>query len=96
VADIPALSADLNRQIHDSIGRALIAAQSLPEAQQKLIRAAADHAYITSMRLAYGIAAAVILLAALVSWRWLPAQAPNDSVADEQVMRGETPAVLEN
>ncbi len=95
VKDIPALSADLNRQIHDSIGRALVAAQHLPAEQQQLIRAVADHAYITSMRLAYGIGAAVIIIAALVAWRWLPARAPTDSIADEQQLIGETAAILE-
>ncbi len=95
VKDIPALSADLNRQVHDSIGRALVAAQSLPAEQQQLIRAVADHAYITSMRLAYSIGAAVIVVAALVSWRWLPARAPTDSLADEQEMLAESRTILE-
>jgi EmrB/QacA subfamily drug resistance transporter len=72
--DIPGIPAATQAQIRDSIGRALEAARQLPAAQQRLVRAAANHAYIVSMRVAYAVGAAVILAAAFVSWRWLPAQ----------------------
>src|SRR5262249_3156250 len=48
----------------DSIGAALDAARTLPASEQAVVRALVDHAYIVSMRLAYGLAAVVILLAA--------------------------------
>jgi MFS family permease len=67
----------------DSIGAALDAARNLPASQQDVIRAVVDHAYIVSMRLAYGLSAVVILLAATVTWRYLPAHAPDE--ADEVV-----------
>ncbi len=38
------------------------------------------------MRLVYGIAASVVLLAAFVSWRFLPARAPTEGfLFDEEV-----------
>jgi EmrB/QacA subfamily drug resistance transporter len=64
--------------VTDSIGAALDAARNLPASQQALIRDIVDHAYIVSMRLAYGLAAAVVLLAATVTWRYLPAHAPDE------------------
>jgi EmrB/QacA subfamily drug resistance transporter len=68
--------------VQDSIGAALDAARTLPASDAAAVRALVDHAYITSMRLAYGIAALVVLLAAAVTWRYLPARAP-DEVEDE-------------
>jgi EmrB/QacA subfamily drug resistance transporter len=68
--------------VQDSIGAALQAARTLPANEAAAVQALVDHAYITSMRLAYGIAAAVVLLAAGVTWRYLPARAP-DEVEDE-------------
>jgi EmrB/QacA subfamily drug resistance transporter len=96
VRDIPALSTAINRQIHDSIGKALVAAQNLSTEQQQLGHAVANHAYITSMRVAYVLGAAVIGAAALVSWRWLPARAPSDSLTDEQEAFAEARSILES
>ena len=64
--------------VRDSIGAALDAARGLPASQQALIRDVVDHAYIVSMRLAYGLAATVVLLAAAVTWRYLPAHVPDE------------------
>ena len=44
------------RRIQDSIGNALIVAQRLPAEQQRLVIAAADHAYISSIRVAFAVA----------------------------------------
>jgi EmrB/QacA subfamily drug resistance transporter len=69
----------------DSIGAALDAARSLPASEQAVVRAVVDHAYIVSMRLAFGLAAVVILLAAAVTWRYLPAHAPDEGEEDVEV-----------
>ena len=80
-------------QVRDSIGNALLAAQRLPVEQQRLVHDAAAHAYITSMRVAFAIAAAVILAAAFVSWRWLPDRAPSEPVTvEEQQLAGVGPS----
>jgi len=73
--------------VRDSIGAALDAARNLPASDQATIRAVVDHAYIVSMRLAYGLAAAVILLAATVTWRYLPSHAPDED--EEEVVAEE-------
>jgi EmrB/QacA subfamily drug resistance transporter len=66
---------------HDSIGAGLDAARGLASAQQAAVRTVVDHAYLTSMRLAYGLAALVVVAAALVTWRYLPARAPDETAA---------------
>jgi EmrB/QacA subfamily drug resistance transporter len=68
--------------VKDSIGAALDAARNLPAADQATIRAVVDQAYLVSMRLAYLLAAGVILLAATVTWRYLPAHAPDEGEED--------------
>ena len=50
--------------VQDSIGAALDAARNLPASEQVVVRTVVNHAYIVSMRLAYGLAATVVLLAA--------------------------------
>jgi len=75
--------------VRDSIGAALDAARNLPASEQAIIRDVVDHAYIVSMRLAYSIAAVVILLAAAVTWRYLPAHAPDEG---EEELEAEEPA----
>ncbi len=73
---------------HDSIGTALKAgggalrAGRISPATFGRIRAAADQAYLGSMRVAVGIGALVVLCAAAVAWRFLPAQGAEQ---DEQV-----------
>jgi EmrB/QacA subfamily drug resistance transporter len=69
--------------VRDSIGAALDAARSLPARGQAAVIQLVDHAYIVSMRLAYFIAALVVLAAAAVTWRYLPAHAP-DEVDEEE------------
>jgi len=74
----------------DSIGKALEGARTLPAAPARAVTALARHSFIVSMRLAYGIAAGVVLTAAFIAWRFLPARAPADPLPDE----GLTPAEL--
>ena len=76
------------RQSRDSIGAALDAARNLPGFEQAIIREVVDHAYVVSMRLAFGLAALVILLAADVTWRYLPAHAPDEVEEDFVADRG--------
>ena len=70
----------------DSIGKALEAAQQLGGAQGQVVADTARDAFIESMRLVYGIAALVVLAAAFITWKFLPARAPNEGVLfDEEV-----------
>ena len=70
----------------DSVGKALEAAQQLGGAQGQAVADIARNAFIESMRLVYGIAACVVLGAAFVTWKFLPARAPTDGVLfDEEV-----------
>ncbi|MCU1454134.1 MAG: drug resistance transporter, EmrB/QacA subfamily [Acidimicrobiales bacterium] len=80
VTNIAGVPASVQAQVRDSIGKALVAAQRLPAQQQRLVQGVADNAYVNSMRLAFAVATGVILVAAFVSWRWLPARAPADPV----------------
>jgi EmrB/QacA subfamily drug resistance transporter len=85
--------ADLQDDVRDSIGRALAAAQRVAEPVQSQIAELARDAYVGAMRLAYGIAAFVVLAAAFVSWRFLPATAPQ--LTEEEVLVAEGLAIVE-
>lgn len=73
---------------HDSIGTALKAgsealkAGRISPAAFGQIKAAADQAYLGSMRVAVGIGAVIVLCAAVVAWRFLPARGADH---DEEV-----------
>jgi Na+/melibiose symporter-like transporter len=71
----------LQAAVHDSIGRAIEASSAPGTATADGAAAihAARQAYIVSMRLSYALAAAVILVAAGVTWKFLPARAPEGS-----------------
>jgi hypothetical protein len=84
VSHIAGVPAGVQAQVRDSVGKALAAAQQLPDAQQRLVIAAAKHAYITSMRVAFAMATAVILAAAFVAWRWLPARPTLQPVTEDE------------
>ncbi len=84
VTHITGVPASVQAQVRDSVGKALAAARQLPDAQQRLVIAAAKHAYITSMRVAFAMATAVILAAAFVAWRWLPARPPLQPVTEDE------------
>jgi EmrB/QacA subfamily drug resistance transporter len=89
----PSVRAD----VQDSIGRALDAAQTLPHDTQSVIVAMARDAFITSARLVYLTAAVVVLLAAFVAWRFLPARAPAEGkvLFDEEVQLAEALSVTD-
>ena len=64
--------------LHDSIGSALSVVRRLPRAQAAQVVELARSAFIDAMRLTYPIAAAFVMLAALIAWRFLPARAPHE------------------
>jgi EmrB/QacA subfamily drug resistance transporter len=61
--------------VHDSIGTAVVAAAKLPAAQAHIAIDAARSAFIDAMRFTFPIAAVIILAAAFIAWKWLPAHA---------------------
>jgi EmrB/QacA subfamily drug resistance transporter len=71
--------------VRNSIGTALDAARRLRPPQRAAVKAIADYAYLTAMRLAYSIAAVVVMAAAFVTWRYLPARAPAEAGHDATV-----------
>jgi EmrB/QacA subfamily drug resistance transporter len=81
------LAPGLQAGVHDSIGRAIEVAQAPGTLASDAAAAVAEarHAFIVSMRLSYALATAIILAAAAVTWRYLPARAPGEDVgpADE-------------
>ena len=80
------IPANISDQVKDSVGKALEAAQQLGGAQGQAVADIARNAFIESMRLVYGIAACVVLGAAFVTWKFLPARAPTEGVLfDEEV-----------
>jgi MFS family permease len=75
IAKLPGASA---AAVHDSIGSALVAAAKLPAAQAKVVEHIARGAFVDAMRLTYPIGACIVLAAAVVAWRWLPARGDDD------------------
>jgi EmrB/QacA subfamily drug resistance transporter len=67
--------------LHDSVGRALDLAGSLPAKQGAALVELSREAFVDAMRITYPIAAGFILFAAFVAWRWLPARGADDDVA---------------
>src|SRR5207237_987516 len=74
IGDATAVVASARDSVKDSIGQALKAARTTSPEQQKLIHDLASHAYLSAMRVAYLLAAGIVVLAAWVSWRFLPAR----------------------
>ena len=90
------IPANIQLKVKDSVGKALEAAQQLGGAQGQAVADIARNAFIESMRLVYGIAACVVLGAAFVTWRFLPARAPNEGVLfDEEVELAEAISVTD-
>jgi EmrB/QacA subfamily drug resistance transporter len=75
------LSAASTAALHDSVGKALDLARTLPAKQGAALVALSREAFIEAMRITYPIAAAFIVFAAFVAWRWLPARGADDDVA---------------
>ena len=70
--------------VQDSIGAALDAARNLPASDQVVVRTVVNHAYLVSMRVAYGIARAVVLIAAVSPGATSLAHAPDEGEAEEE------------
>jgi EmrB/QacA subfamily drug resistance transporter len=67
------LSVASSAAVHDSVGRALELANRLPGKQgAELVQLSRD-AFVDAMRITYPIAAAFIVFAAIIAWRFLPA-----------------------
>ncbi len=67
------LSAASSAALHDSVGRALELANRLPAKQGAALVQLSHDAFVDAMRITYPIAAAFIVLAAIIAWRFLPA-----------------------
>jgi EmrB/QacA subfamily drug resistance transporter len=67
------LSAASYAAVHDSVGKALDLARTLPAKQGAELVELSRNAFVDAMRITYPIAAAFIVLAAVVAWRFLPA-----------------------
>jgi EmrB/QacA subfamily drug resistance transporter len=67
--------AALLRQGRDSIGHSLQVASQHPDASGAALRAAARHAFLSSMRVTYAVAVVVVLSAAAFAAKFLPARA---------------------
>jgi hypothetical protein len=87
-AAVRALPAAAREAARDSIGKALETARHLPSAEARVAVAVARHAYVLAMRLAYGIGVGVVLTAAFIAWRYLPARAAADVVSDDLGLAG--------
>jgi len=82
-----AIPGPVRADVIDSIGKALDAARGLPAGSRTAVEQLVRGAYITSMRVAFGMAAGIVLVAAFIAWRFLPARAPADDlvILDEEV-----------
>ena len=87
--------APLVTAVRADVGSAIRAAHSpIGAAQAATITALAHHSFIVSFHLAAMVGAAVLLLAAIGVFKWLPARDPNDSVpaaAPSASLRDEAP-----
>lgn len=75
VGTAASVPASVRGAVKDSIGEGLDKARGLAVESQQAVRAVVDHSFIVAMRLAYGVAACVVILAAIICWRYLPARA---------------------
>jgi EmrB/QacA subfamily drug resistance transporter len=83
------LSAASYAAVHDSVGKALDLARNLPAKQGAELIELSRNAFVDAMRITYPIAAAIIVLAAVVAWRFLPAHGQDhfETAADEDEAR---------
>ena len=77
-AGVTNLSASTTAALKDSIGTALNAAHRLHPARAHEVERLAREAFRQAMRVTYPITACVMVIAALIAWRYLPAHAPTD------------------
>jgi EmrB/QacA subfamily drug resistance transporter len=76
-------------QAHESIGSAQEVAKTLPPAQADAVRDAAHHAFLSSGRVTFTLACAVVVGAIAVASRWLPARAAAPADGDTDLARAE-------
>ena len=83
------LSTASRAALHDSVGRALDLAAQLPAKQGAALVQLSRDAFVDAMRITYPIAAAIILFAAIIAWRFLPAHGDDEfpSHDDEEEAR---------
>jgi EmrB/QacA subfamily drug resistance transporter len=71
--------------LHDSVGRTLELARVLPAKQAAALVELSRVAFVDAMRITYPIAAVIMVFAALIAWRWLPARGIDEYASiDEQ------------
>ncbi len=87
IGDLSFVDASVRDQASDSIGQALGVARTLSEPARSMLTDLARHSFVESMRVVYVAAASIVLLAAFVSWKFLPATAP--SVTGEEAALAE-------
>jgi MFS family permease len=78
------LTAASSAAVHDSVGRALELARTLPAKQAAEIVTLSRDAFVDAMRITYPIAAAFIVLAAVIAWRFLPAHGVDFPTAEAE------------
>jgi MFS family permease len=83
------LSTASSAALHDSVGRVLDLARTLPAKQGAALVDLSRQAFIDAMRITYPIAAAFIVFAAFIAWRWLPAHAVDayDTIEEQEEAR---------
>jgi EmrB/QacA subfamily drug resistance transporter len=78
VTGIGRLSGSTAAAVRDSVGKALQVGRHLPAPQMRLVDHVAKAAFVSAMRVTYPIAAAIVGVAAIIAWRFLPARAADD------------------
>ena len=78
------LSATSSAAVHDSVGRALELARTLPAKQGGELVALSRQSFVEAMRITYPVAAAFIVFAAFIAWRWLPARGHDEFASAEE------------
>jgi EmrB/QacA subfamily drug resistance transporter len=81
VRSVPGVSGEAAQAARESIGSAQQVATTLPADQAAQVRDAAHDAFLSSMRITYAIAAAFVLGALFVAYKFLPASAADHSTA---------------
>ena len=72
IGDATAVPERVRDELHDSVGKGLAAARTLSGAARDTTIELARDAFVSAMRPVYLSAAAVVLAAAAVAWRYLP------------------------
>jgi hypothetical protein len=81
-------------EARDSIGRSLQAAKQLGGGAGAHLTAAAQHAFVSSMHITFGVAAVVVMFAAFVAARFLPPhELESDAAASLRSERAESLAI---